>query len=110
MRGNDGRSWDICPSATTVTQEFDCTDFDKEWKVESCSQPPNLWWHAGIDLWAVDIEGKEVHATRDGEVVTMKAPASILGKFAVCLKIQEPGRTVYLEYGHLKERMVKDGD
>jgi len=120
VRGNDDTPWDICPDATQITQEFDCTDWP-EWRVDKCTHS----WHAGIDLGG-GIDGKPVYATRDADVVAMDDPSHpitlcpasgggtihepYLGPLAVCLKIQEPGRTVYLEYGHLSESTVKPGD
>ena len=113
---------DICPAATRVTQGFGCTDYEGEWLAPWC---PDGHFHAGIDLAADDIAGKPVYATRDGVIVGIEdGPHYIrlcaamgggliyepyLGYDAVCLKVDEGSRVVYIEYGHLAQRVVGPG-
>lgn len=116
-------NFDICPAATRITQDFGCTDYTGEWLAAWC---PDGHYHAGVDLAADDIAGKPVYATREATVVAMEDPAHVirlcpelggglisepyLGWYAVCLRIEEPGRAVFLEYGHLQSSVVNPGE
>lgn len=115
--------FDVLPAATRVTQGFGCTDYNGEWLAPWCGAG---FFHAGIDLAADDIFGKPVYATRAGVVVANQDPAHriqqcaaiggqvvfepYLGINAVVVQVDEDGRRVWMEFGHLNSAAVRPGD
>lgn len=115
--------FDVLPAATRVTQGFGCTDYNGEWLAPWCGAD---FFHAGVDLAADDIFGKPVYTTRSGVVVANQDPAHrivqcaaiggqvvfepYLGVNAVVVQVDEDGRRVWMEFGHLNSAAVRPGD
>ena len=95
-----GFTQDVVENLRSVSQDFGCTDYAGEWRVNWC---PQGRFHSGIDL-AANL-GQLVYTTRSGVVTVVGI--NYLGPYAVGIKTDEGP---FLVFGHLNTAAVKVGD